>query len=100
MKTQKNKKVGMHEITLGNPPRPRDWRVTEERRQKLKEGDVVANIVDLDLVDDHPQEGSGAFRITSPKGCEWQSVTYYSNYGWVTRDELANLRQKEPRTAP
>ncbi len=98
---REKRKLDMHEIMLGGCPRPRDFRLTQERQERLKKGDIVANILDLDPVDECPKEGSTAFRITSPeRWCKSVLVTYYSSLGWVTSDELAEARQKDPRLAP
>lgn len=39
----------------------------------------------------------GYFKIA---GVILGQVNFYSGFGWLTREELFNLRQTEPRTAP
>ena len=44
-----------------------------------------------------PTEGEVGWKI-GPKG--WIKVTFYFTFGWLTDDELFDLRQTDPRIAP
>lgn len=91
----------MHEVMLGGRRYPRNPRLTKYRQKKLKKGDIVIDILNLDPVIVSPKEGSVAFRITSPKRwCKSVVVTFYSGFGWLTEQEYFELRQREPRIAP
>ena len=45
-------------------------------------------------------QGLRAELLPTQPGYQLVLVTYYIGYGWLSDDELFDLRQTEPRTAP
>jgi hypothetical protein len=59
----------------------------------LEEAGMMARSVKTKIV----ELKGGYFKIA---GVILGQVNFYSGFGWLTREELFNLRQTEPRTAP
>ncbi len=47
-----------------------------------------------------PKTGQNGHRVVSLGPVKTEKVTFYFGFGWLTDDELFELRQKEPRLAP
>ena len=69
-----------------------------------KGGYMVGDIVtDRDLLTPHmgkPKPGKPAYRIIKLNPIKVKAVRFYSGFGWLTQNELTELRLTDARLAP
>lgn len=71
------------------------------RSARVERSGVYHNMTIISCVDcTSPKSGDVGYRVTSIWPQKTVKVIFYHGFGWLTDEERAELRQKEPRLAP